>query len=147
LRRKNNRTDSVIKSNGYIGRTYRVSDNDLPHNDNDSNKIVNLAIIEANGKRLGGVRTTTQKGKNSKEFSPKHKLYKSYKTFFETKFQNGDDITVDSGKIFENPWKNNLSNKQVENIRKEIYYHSRQSVDNRKKRDELYFINNKKSRH
>ncbi len=135
----------IKNKNSYIGRTYKVKDNDLPHKDKGSNKIVDIAVIEENGKRLGGVRTTTQVTKNTESFKPKHRLYKGYKTFLETKFHNGDDLNVDDKRLKENPWINNLSYENLNNVRRTLYFHSRQSTENVKKRDKLN--GTKKSRH
>ena len=135
----------IKNKNSYVGRTYKVNDNDLPHKDKGSNKIVNIAVIEENGKRIGGVRTTTRETKNTKSFNPNHKLYKGYKTFLETKFHNGDDLNVEDKRLKENPWIYNLSHKNLINVRNTLYHHSRQSIENVKQRDELKL--NKKSRH
>lgn len=135
----------IINKNSYVGRTYKVNDNDLPHKDKDSNKIVNLAVIEENGKKVGGVRTTTKKGLNSTPFNKsKHILYKGYKNFLETNFQNGDIIRVDDKRLCENPWKYNLSYENVNEIKNKIYYNSHQSIENRKKRELFNFKNKKK---
>jgi hypothetical protein len=136
-----------IKNNrSYIGRTYKVHDNDLPHKNAGSGKIVNVAIIVENGKRLGGVRTTTCETKSAKKFNTPHPLYKGYKTFFETTFQNGDYITAKDKRLMENVWQNNLSADNVTEIRRQIFEHSLQSKTNREKRNELKTWN-KKSRH
>lgn len=133
----------IINKNSYVGRTYKVSDNDLPHTNENSNKIVNFAVIEENGKKVGGVRTTTKKTKNATPFIPRHRVYKGYKSFLVTKFQNGDTIVVDDKRLEENPWKNNLSYENVNNVRNRLYFHSKQSVQNRKNRDSLK-VNKKK---
>lgn len=151
-KKKNKFKSSIIEQNvpiknknSYVGRTYKVKDNDLPHKDKGSNKIVDIAVIEENGKRIGGVRTTTRDTKNTKSFKPKHKIYKSYKTFLETKFHNGDDLNVEDKRLKENPWDYNLSYENLNNVRNTLYSHSRQSIENVKQRDRLKL--NKKSRH
>ena len=136
----------IKKQNSYVGRTYSVKDNDLPHKNAGSNKLVDIAVIEEKGKNIGAVRTTTKKTKNSMPFVPKHKLYLRHKNFLETEFYNGDVLNVDDLRLKENPWKNNLSRQQVENVRSSLYLHSRQSAENIKKRDALKF-GIKKSRH
>ena len=145
-KRKNNNFNVLRNKNSYVGRTYRVKDNDLPHKNAGSGKIVDIAIVEENGINLGGVRTTTKKTKNTRPFHSKHLLYKGYKTFLETKFHNGDDITAYDKRLKENPWKYNLSSENVYEVRNNLYYHSQQAIENRKKKDELH-NSNKKSRH
>ena len=135
-----------VISKSYVGRTYKVKDDDLPHKDKGSGKIVDIAIVESNGNFLGGVRTTTKKTKNAQPFKSKHRLYKGFKTFLETKFYNNDDIMANDTRLKENPWKNNLSRDNINEIREKIYFHSRQAVENRKKRDMLK-SRDKKSRH
>lgn len=143
MTRKKNRFSTIqqnapIKNkNSYVGRTYKVKDDDLPHSNGNSNKIVNIAVIEENGKRIAGIRTTTQETKNTKPFKPKHKLYKGYKTFLETKFHNGDNLNVEDKRLKENPWTFNLSYENLKNARNTLYFHSRQSVENIKQRDIL----------
>lgn len=136
-----NKQKSIINKNSYVGRTYRVNDNDLPHTDEDTDKIVNFIAIEENGQRLGGVRTTT---KNTRSFIPKHRLYNRYRTFLEIHFQDGSPIKADDIRLQENPWKNNLNNEQIENVQNELYNHSKQSSEIRRKRDELKSSKNKK---
>lgn len=137
-----NKDKPIKKQKSYIGRTYKVNDNDLPHKNKNSNKIVNIAIIEENGKKVAGVRMSKQKTPNTHSFQPNHHLYKGYKSFLEIKFNDGTQITIDSKKLKENPWKNDLTETQVDNVRNTLYLHSRQAVQNRKNRDEL-----KKRRH
>lgn len=138
--------NAIRNKNSYVGRTYKVNDNDLPHNNLDSNKTVDLLIIEENGKNLGGVRATKQKTKNTRAIKTKHRLYKGYKTFLEIEFYDGTDITANDKRLQENPWKNNLSEQNVEEIREELYHHSRQAVTNRANRDKLKSNRHKKSR-
>lgn len=118
-----------------IGKTFKCSDNDLPHKDKDSNKIVNIAILDENKKQeLAGVRLTTKETSNAIPFKvSKHKLYKGYKTFLITEFQDGSPIKEKDTRISENPWRNNLSKANMEEINNKIYYHSKQSLDNRQK--------------
>lgn len=134
----------IKNKNSYVGRTYKVMDNDLPHKNKGSNKVVDIAVIEENGKRIGGIRTTTKETKNTKPFQPRHKLYKGYKTFLETKFHNGDDLNVEDKRLKENPWTFNLSYENLNNARNTLYFHSKQAVENIKQRDRLKL--NKKSR-
>lgn len=127
---------SSKKNRSYIGRTYMCSDNDLPHKNQNSNKIVNLAIIEENAsKELAGVRLTTQETKNAVPFDNKHRLYKGYKTFLITKFQNGTSIKANDKRIKENPWINNLTKQNIQEIKSRIYKHCVQAPENRKLRD------------
>ena len=83
---KPSKKSKVLKEKSLVGRTYKVNDNDLPHKNDGSRKVVDLAVIESNGKHIGGVRVTTRNGKNAFSFKTKHNLYKGYKTFLETKF-------------------------------------------------------------
>ncbi|MGN1227837.1 MAG: hypothetical protein ACI4TX_04255, partial [Christensenellales bacterium] len=39
------------KNISNIGKTFKCNDNDLPHKNKDSNKIVNIAILDENKKR------------------------------------------------------------------------------------------------
>lgn len=139
--------NAIRNKNSYVGRTYKVNDNDLPHDNKDPNKTVNLLIIEENGKHLGGVRTSTQRTRNTRAIIPRHRVYKRYKTFLEIEFYDGTDITANDKRLQENPWKNNLSEQNVEEIREELYHHSRQAVTNRANRDKLKSNRHKKSRH
>lgn len=143
---KNKKSHVIKNQNSYIGRTYKVNDNDLPHSNGNSNKIVNFAVIEENGENLGGVRTTTQETKNARPFRTGHRLYKGFKTFLEIEFDNGDLITADDKRLTKNPWVNNLSNENVNEVRNQIYLHSKQSGTNKFRRDKLKSLN-KKSRH
>lgn len=143
---KLSKKSKVLKGKSLVGRTYKVNDNDLPHKNEGSGKIVDLAVIESNGKHIGGVRVTTKNGKNAFSFKTKHNLYKGYKTFLETKFSNNDDIVSDDKRLHENPWKYNLTVDNIKEVREKIYYHSRQANENREKRDKLK-LRNKKSRH
>lgn len=153
MNKKNNYFDSpayknkVIKNKkSYVGRTYKVQDNDLPHKNENSNKTVNFAVVEENGKFLGGIRTTTQNTKNAHPFKNKHRLYKGFKTFFEIDFNDGSPIRADDERLKENPWLNNLTFENIDEIRNTIFEHSMQSTENKSKRDKLK-TRNKKSRH
>lgn len=140
------RSNTYTDSTNYIGRTYRVNDDDLPHNNKGSGKVVNIAIVEEYGDNLGAVRMTKQKTKNTKSFIPEHKLYKGYKTFLVVKFSNGDNLKLSDSRLSENPWKNNLSQQQVDNVRDRLYGHSRQSSYNIEQLNHLKSLH-KKSRH
>ena len=130
--------NKVIKNkNSYVGRTYKMNDDDLPHDNEGSGKVVNFAVIEENGKRLGGVRTTTKNTLNAKPFRTKHRLYKGYKTFLETQFHNGDDIIADDERLKENPWLNNLTRDNLNEIKETLYISSRQSKTNKRISEEL----------
>ncbi len=118
----------------YIGRTFKVNDDDLPHKNKGSGKIVNVAPIEQNNKgELAVVRLTTGHGKNARPFKNNHHYYKGYKTFVETEFYNKEIITPFDNRLKENPWKYDLSNKNINEIRQNVYYNSRQSKSNREK--------------
>lgn len=140
----NNRNSICPTTDSYIGRTYKIRDNDLPHKNKDSGKIVDIAVVEQNGKNIGAVRATTKKNKNSKSFKPKHILYKRYKTFLEIRFSNGDLLNVDDARLHENPWKYDLSTPQITNIWDTLYTHSRQNAENKTKRDYLKNLHKKK---
>lgn len=127
-----------VKKKTYIGGTFKVSDNDLPHTNTGTNKIVNLAIIDENNlKELAGVRLTTQESKNAIRFKTKHKLYKGYKTFLITEFQDRTPIKANDKRLKENPWHNDLSVANIKEIEDKIYNHSKQSSDNNKKLSEF----------
>lgn len=153
MKRKNNYFDSpaykrkvVRNKNSYVGRTYKVNDNNLPHDDKNAFKDVNLAIIEENGKFLGGVRATKQNTKNARPFKSRHRLYKGFKTFFEIDFNDGSPIKADDERLQENPWVYNLTYENIDEIKNIIFEHSLQSTANKKNRDKLK-TRNKKSRH
>lgn len=135
----------IKNKNSYVGRSYRVNDNDLPHNNADSNKIVNLAVVEENGRRIAGVRTTSKDTPNAHPLKTKHPLYKGVKTFLLVKFNDGSPITADDKRLKENQWDNNLSAENVNEVRNVLYSHSKQAGDNRAKRNQLLH-GNKKSR-
>lgn len=142
----NGREFKPIKNkNSYVGRSYRVNDNDLPHNNADSNKVVNLLVVEENGKRVGGVRGTTQKTPNAHSFHSKHPLYKGVRTFLETEFNDGTPIMADDKRLKENQWDNNLSVENLHEIKDVLYRKSKQAKENRAKRNKLLH-GNKKSR-
>lgn len=110
----NNHYKKISHNYNNIGKTFRVNDDDLPHTNKGSGKIVNVGVIEQNIKgEMGVVRLTTQEGKNSRSFHGKHRLYKGFKTFFETEFQNKDAIISSDKRLKENPWINNLSQDNI----------------------------------
>lgn len=141
MKKKNKNFDNfdyqskVIKNpKSYVGRTYKINDDDLPHTNKDSGKIVNVAAIEQNEKgEIVVSRLTTQETKNAKKFKSKHRLYKGYKTFAETQFQNKDYITPSDSRLEENPWINNLTRDNLNEMRKTIYLQSKQAQSNVKK--------------
>lgn len=135
----------IKNKNSYVGRTYRVNDNDLPHNNADSNKVVNLLVVEENEKCVGGVRGTTQDTPIARPFKSKHPLYKGFKTFFETEFNDGTPIMADDKRLKENQWKNNLSVENLHEIKDVLYHKSKQAKENRTKRNKLLH-SDKKSR-
>lgn len=106
----------------------------MPHKNSDSNKIVNIAIIDENNrKEFAGVRLTTRQSVNAIPFNSGHRLYKGYKTFLITEFQDGSPIKAGDKRISENPWIYNLSNSNLSEIKDKIFHHSKQSLDNRQK--------------
>ena len=119
-------------NNVKLGRTYCCLDDDLPHTNKDSNKIVNVAVIDMNkNKDLAIVRLTTQESKNAEPFNPKHKLYKGFKTFIEITFQDKSKINASDKRLKENPWKNDLTKSNIEQIRNKNLHKCIQAQRNR----------------
>ena len=126
-----------IRKNSHIGKTFKMSDNDLPHKNADSNKIVNLAVIEENGDRVGGVRMTTRNNQVGSRFKSNHPIYKGYKHFLETKFNDGSNITASDKRLKQNSTKNNLSQENINEVKAVIYTKAKQKQRNVKIREEL----------
>ncbi|MGN1228001.1 MAG: hypothetical protein ACI4TX_05110, partial [Christensenellales bacterium] len=61
--------------------------------------------------------------------------YKGYKTFLITEFQDGSPIKENDKRIKENPWVNNLSQANIDEINDKIFNHSKQSLDNKQRYD------------
>ncbi len=127
------------KNGSPIGRTIKTKDEFLPAKDS---KVHNkkerrwVAVIDKNSKEeLAVVRLTTQKQKNSSllvGYCRGNKKETYFKHFVEIKDNEGKPIKVDGKKFVENNKTNDLTGKQVKEIKKRVFKHSRQSENNKK---------------
>jgi hypothetical protein len=130
----NHENKPIKNKNSYVGRTYRMQDDDLPHNNQGSGKIVNVAVVDENRHgEMAVVRLSTKNTQNAKKFKTQHRLYKGYKTFVEIQFKNNDSIKPSDKRLKENPWLNNLTRDNLNEMRDTLYNKSKQAKTNKEK--------------